>query len=244
MGGRAPSTPRSPSLPLAGRSSDRLASGAAATSKAKRRWPNYSAPSTARRPKTRQAACSTSPTASVASEKITSSTLIPLRKRMHPSVASTGMVGPSGRVSELGPRFRRSTSTARQVGTYCANTAALFRSESRSKSAKAARPAHASAVTAIASDGVPNRALVRAKIAGSSPFSPSAERYRGVTRATAVRYPNEETTDPTATNPPAQGPANAPAASASGLSGGRRAGGGPIDTILRGTQNSTAPQRE
>ena len=109
-------------------------------------------------------------------EKITSSRLIPLRKSRQPAVASTGMVAPSGRLSALGPRVRRSTTTARQVGTYCAKTAALLRSERRSKSAKAASPAQASAVTRMATDGVPWRELTRANTAGNSPFSPSEER--------------------------------------------------------------------
>ena len=95
---------------------------------------------------------------------------------MQPSVASTGITGPKGSGKELGPRVRRSTRIARQVGTYWAKTAALFRSERRSKSAKTASPAQTAAVAAMATDGVPKRASVRAKMAGSSPFSPSAER--------------------------------------------------------------------
>src|SRR5439155_1227690 len=67
FGGRAPSTPRRPSLPLAGRSRERFASGAAASRIATMR-PNYPVPRRGLRPNTRQAAWRTSPTARVGRE--------------------------------------------------------------------------------------------------------------------------------------------------------------------------------
>src|SRR5205807_5151295 len=72
---------------------------------------------------------------------------------MHPSVARTGIVGPNGRWNALAPFVRRNIGTARQVGTYWANTAALFRSARRSKSANTARPAQTRALRPIATDG-------------------------------------------------------------------------------------------
>src|SRR5262249_30892218 len=127
-------------------------------------------------PRSRHSPCSARPAASVQSEKMASAPLMPFRKSRQPTVASNGIVGPPGSTNPPGPPVRRSTRTATQVGTYCANTAALFRSESRSKSAKIARPTQTKALTAIATEGVPQRGCTRARMPGSSPSSPSAER--------------------------------------------------------------------
>src|SRR2546426_8815069 len=98
---------------------------------------------------------------------------------MHPSVARTGIVGPNGRWNALAPFVRRNTGTARQVGTYWANTAALFRSARRSKSANTARPAQTRAHRPIATDGVPKRGGGHANRGGSPPVSLGGERKGG-----------------------------------------------------------------
>src|SRR2546426_11168657 len=131
---------------------------------------------------------------------------------MHPSVARTGIVGPNGRWNALAPFVRRNTGTARQVGTYWANTAALFRSARRSKSANTARPAQTREVRPIATDGVPKRGWVRANSGGSSPVSPRAARGRGARPGAAGGETNDRGTQTDAAKRPPPGRAHAPPA--------------------------------
>src|SRR2546428_13659540 len=106
---------------------------------------------------------------------------------MHPSVARTGIVGPNGRWNALAPFVRRNTGTARQVGTYWANTAALFRSARRSKSANTARPAPTRAHRPNATGGGPKRGWGRADRGGRPALPLRGERKRGGPRPAAGR---------------------------------------------------------
>src|SRR5256712_14165832 len=101
---------------------------------------------------------------------------------MHPSVARTGIVGPNGRWNALAPFVRRNTGTTRQVGTYWANTAALFRSARRSKSANTARPGQTRGHRPIATGGGPKRGGGGATRGGRSPVSLGGEGRGGGTK--------------------------------------------------------------